>query len=277
VGTDRTQHPPRIDRHGDHEQVHGEQEVDRFQKFHHAGRRAAIEVVDVEHDPVDPRQLVAGGVGVRCLFDMGLGQQPRHVREVLADLRHDAQVPAVVSGRGLIGDQPGQLPGRREVTHLTFQGGHLRPRGFDGLSQTIVLLVGARPQPPQCVPALLPGMLGRRQDPGQQRGQEHRAETTSYEDQILRALKLRALSPRTTEWETWHRQAEAFYQQHRHLDGARRRPRQLAEPATRTARGRTARPRPYQRTRPDQHDLEQAHPRLGARIRLRQGLAQPPR
>ncbi|WP_037599573.1 DEAD/DEAH box helicase [Streptacidiphilus rugosus] len=45
-----------------------------------------------------------------------------------------------------------------------------------------------------------------------------RVETTAYEDQILRTLKLRALSPRTAEWEKWYEKAEAFHQQHGHLD-----------------------------------------------------------
>ncbi|WP_042373266.1 DEAD/DEAH box helicase [Streptacidiphilus neutrinimicus] len=45
-----------------------------------------------------------------------------------------------------------------------------------------------------------------------------RIETTAYEDQILRTLKLRTLSPRTAEWEKWYVQAEAFYTQHGHLD-----------------------------------------------------------
>ncbi len=45
-----------------------------------------------------------------------------------------------------------------------------------------------------------------------------RVETTAYENQILRALKLRALSPRTAEWEKWFERAEAFSQQHGHLD-----------------------------------------------------------
>jgi predicted helicase len=45
-----------------------------------------------------------------------------------------------------------------------------------------------------------------------------RVETTAYQDQILRTLKLRALSPRTTEWEKRYQQAEAFYRRHDHLD-----------------------------------------------------------
>lgn len=45
-----------------------------------------------------------------------------------------------------------------------------------------------------------------------------RVETTAYEDQILRTLKLRALSPRTAEWEKWYERAQAFHQQHGHLD-----------------------------------------------------------
>jgi predicted helicase len=45
-----------------------------------------------------------------------------------------------------------------------------------------------------------------------------RVETTAYEDQILRTLKLRTLSPRTAEWEKWYIQAEAFHREHGHLD-----------------------------------------------------------
>ncbi|SEL28166.1 Helicase associated domain-containing protein [Streptacidiphilus jiangxiensis] len=45
-----------------------------------------------------------------------------------------------------------------------------------------------------------------------------RVETTAYQDRILRTLKLRTLSPRTAEWEKWYEQAEAFHQEHGHLD-----------------------------------------------------------
>ncbi len=45
-----------------------------------------------------------------------------------------------------------------------------------------------------------------------------RVETTAYEDQILRTLKLRALSPRTAEWEKWYERADSFHRQHGHLD-----------------------------------------------------------
>src|SRR4051812_38685321 len=60
--------PPRIDANDDHEERKREQEMHCLKDLKHLFWRAAIEVVDVENDPVDAIPGVAGTADARELF-----------------------------------------------------------------------------------------------------------------------------------------------------------------------------------------------------------------
>ena len=83
----------------------------RLQHLDDAVRLAAVEVVDVEHDPVDARQLV---------LDLGgrIGEQLAHAAEVVVDPRDEAELrPVVALGRAARGET-GEPPACAEVGYL---------------------------------------------------------------------------------------------------------------------------------------------------------------
>ena len=135
---DGAQQPAGI--YGDHndEQVDREQQVDGLQHLHHPPRRAPVEVIDVDDDPVDaraarPRRRLhrpAGRRAVRCGgHAAGPGWLGRSLGEPgaamwaksCADLGHHAKPAAVVAAGVAVGDHSRQLPRGGEVLHLPFQ------------------------------------------------------------------------------------------------------------------------------------------------------------
>jgi hypothetical protein len=59
VRGDRAQQPARVHVDDHDEQLHGQEQVDGLEHFHHPRGWAAVEVVDVDDDPIDLGQRVA--------------------------------------------------------------------------------------------------------------------------------------------------------------------------------------------------------------------------
>ena len=109
VGVERPQQPARVHGHHDHEQVHGEQQVHGLQHVHHPGRRAAVQVVDVEHDPL---QRGSAGTAVPLPLPACGGEVGAEAAQVVVDPPGEPAEPGVAVLRGDLRQQPVQ-PARR--------------------------------------------------------------------------------------------------------------------------------------------------------------------
>ena len=87
------QQPAGVDGDDHDEQRDGEQQLDGFEHLDHPVRGAAVKVVDIDDDPVDGGERVAGLVLVRVggRFPARLGEQFGHALEIGADLGHQTQ------------------------------------------------------------------------------------------------------------------------------------------------------------------------------------------
>jgi len=89
--------------------------VDGFEHLDNPSGRATVEVVDVQHDAIDPVIVV---LGVEVLVGpeptVVLGDHVGHVGEVLADEGQDTEVLAVVAALQAILDQAAEKLGRRQ-------------------------------------------------------------------------------------------------------------------------------------------------------------------
>ena len=101
---ERLQQPAWVDGDDDDEERQGQDQVHRLEHLDDPARRAAIEVVDIEDDPVDHREIgllrggrSAGGLPVPAVRGLGhalpLGREDvAHPREVVVDAGHDPEL-----------------------------------------------------------------------------------------------------------------------------------------------------------------------------------------
>ena len=85
---ERLQEPARIYGDDDDEERQRKDEVHGLEDLDHAFRRAAVEVVDVEHDPVDDREVGVRGRGGAC----GLRSCSRSSRVAGAQMQRSSQL-----------------------------------------------------------------------------------------------------------------------------------------------------------------------------------------
>ncbi len=100
VARQRAHQPARVHAHHHHEQREGQQQVHRLEHLHHRAGGAAVQVVDVEDDPLHRHHALRLRLAGAQLLGQGL--------EIASHRGHQAQVLPVVRRAGALGEEPGQ-------------------------------------------------------------------------------------------------------------------------------------------------------------------------